>query len=177
MTKKGRPSQSQHVEITGVKELDNYFSELRNQDKKKLIIDSWKQASPNVVQAAQSTLASVLKPPDNTGNLMESIGFIPGQYKTNSVFLYSRIGARRFRPFKGFHGHLVDAGTVERKTKKWGLFNRHGGANRGKMPATHFFTRAIDSSSPQFIAETTQIIAQKLDKAYQRHLKKTAKGK
>jgi len=69
---------------------------------------------------------------------------------------------------------LVDAGTVQRKTKKWGIFNRHGSMNRGKMPATHFFSQAVESTSPQLIAKTQEIITGKIEKTMKRHLKKAA---
>lgn len=69
------------------------------------------------------------------GVLKESIGAVRSSIKRASNLGETRVGPRRRGGKKGYHGHLVEFGTKERKTKK--------GASRGRMPAFPFAAPAF----------------------------------
>lgn len=56
----------------------------------------------------------------------------------------------------GNHAHLVDMGTVQRKTKS--------GANRGRMPANHFWTDAINNNKDKALSEITNAIEKAINR-------------
>ena len=56
----------------------------------------------------------------------------------------------------GNHAHLVDMGTAQRKTKS--------GANRGRMPANHFWTDAINANKEKALNEITNAIEKAINR-------------
>ena len=93
----------------------------RNRAVRKGLIDAAKifQARGKINLAAMTT--------PRTGNLR-------GSFKTNYNPRYWAAAYAGFWRPEGNHAHLVDLGTKQRFTKK--------GYNRGKMPATYFWTDA-----------------------------------
>lgn len=152
------------MEVFGIKELDDFFNRMRTADQKKIIMDAFRIGAKPIIQVSKSFLKSRLKGKSNTRNLEKSIGFVSGKGKT---IITAKIGARKFRPNKGFHGHLFDAGTKTRQTKK--------GANRGAMPGSHFFTDAIQNTSGQAVEDMQKSTIQSLEKFIARGLKKQMK--
>lgn len=152
------------LEVFGVKELDDFFSTMKRTDQKRIFMDAFRIGAKPIISTAVQNIRSKLKRKSKTRNLEKSVGFVQGKGKT---IITAKIGARRFRPYKGYHGHLFDAGTKERKTKK--------GASRGAMPGSHFFTDAVSTSSEQAISTMQTNLVQSLDKQIQRGLKKQSK--
>lgn len=152
------------MEVFGVKELDDFFTSMRNADQKKIMMDAFRIGTKPIIEVSKSFLKSRLKRKSGTRNLEKSIGFVAGKGKT---IITAKIGARKFRPHKGFHGHLFDAGTKTRQTKK--------GANRGAMPGSHFFTDAVQSTSEQAMETMQKSTVQSLEKFIARGLKKQMK--
>lgn len=155
------------IEIFGVKELDDFFSTMSRSDQQKLIIESYRIGSKPLIEVARTLIKTRMKTKSRTRNLEKSVGFVPLKAVKNSVFAAAKVGARRFGQYKGFHGHLFDAGTAARMTKK--------GLSRGSMTATHFFTDALSKTEQQLINDSQQNMLEALDKQIQRNLKKVNK--
>ncbi|HBL77718.1 MAG: hypothetical protein A2W90_02575 [Bacteroidetes bacterium GWF2_42_66] len=136
-------------------------------DQRKLIIESYRIGSKPLIETSRRLLKSKMKTKSRRGNLEKSIGFVPLRSSKNSVFAAAKVGARRFGQYRGFHGHLYDAGTTSRTTKK--------GFSRGSMPATHFFTAALAQTETQLINDSQDNMLAALDKQIQRNLKKQNK--
>ena len=88
------------------------------------------------LSAGRSNLKARLKGNRKTGNLNKAF---KTKVKRNTLGALSGFGAL------GMHSHLVDRGTGNRTTKN--------GANRGKMPANHFWTDAINTNQNAAISK------------------------
>lgn len=150
------------AQIFGVKELDEFFGDMRKADKKRFFQKAFVVGSVPLIDQMKSNLQGKIKGTKGTGNLLNSIGFIAHKPKAWSVS--AKIGARRNSTYKGFHGHLFDAGTKTRSTKK--------GANRGVMPGSHFFTDAVNSKSPIAIELISENVIAQFDAYIVRQIKK-----
>ena len=71
-----------------------------------------------------------LAPEGPTGNLVDSIGAVKMSLRSAQMVGEVRVGPRVNKPYRGFHGHLNERGTVQRRTR--------AGANRGRMTAKPF---------------------------------------
>ena len=152
------------ISIFGVKELDDFFQKMRKADQKKIIFDSWREGTKPLIAVSKQLLKSKIKT-RSTRTLEKSIGFVQMRSRSNSVFISAKVGARRFGNFRGYHGHLFDAGTVSRRTRK--------GFNRGTMPASRFFSDALAQNEQTIINYSTTYTLSALEKLIARHLKKT----
>jgi hypothetical protein len=147
------------VEIFGITELNELFDELKNSQKKGIILNAFKKVGRPILNAIKQAAKTTLN--KKTGNLMSSFGIVSLNSK-NGI----KIGARKTEGYKGFHGHFFDAGTQERKTKK--------GYKRGAIKATHYFSDAVKSNSDTAINE----FQNELDKSFSSFvLKFNAKNK
>lgn len=155
---------SAQVQLFGVKELNDFFMSMKRSDQKKVIIESWHIGSRSVIVTARALLKRRIKSKSRTKNLEKSLGFVAGRGKT---IITAKIGARRFGEYKGYHGHLFDAGTTSRTTK--------AGYSRGEMPATNFFTDTVNQKSEQLITDTQKNIVTSLNKEISKKLAKTKK--
>ena len=155
------------VSIFGVKELDEFFQTMARTDQRKIFHDAWREGTKPLVSASRSLLKSKMKTKSRTRNLEKSLGYVTLRSGRESIFVSAKVGARRFRPYRGFHGHLYDAGTVQRKTKS--------GLNRGQMPASHFFTQALEQTESAINNISNEQALKALDKLIQRNIKKQAK--
>jgi len=151
--------------IFGVKELDEFFGDMRKADKKRFFQKAFPIGAQPIINEAKANLQQKIKGPKSTGNLLGSIGFIAHKPKAWSVS--AKIGARRNSTYKGYHGHLFDAGTKQRRNKK--------GANRGAMPGSHFFTDAVSSQSTAAMEAINDSVITQFDAYVNRRLKKIAK--
>lgn len=152
------------IEIFGVKELDEFFNSLSKSDQAKVVMDSYRLGSKPIVETARALLKSRLKGRNNNGVLLKSLGFVPLKYKQKSNFVSAKIGARRFGPYSGFHGHLFDAGTATRSTRRgWG---------RGRVKATNFFTEAVNTKGDAALNEITEGMILALNKNIEKQIKK-----
>jgi len=160
-------AESGTIEIFGVKELDDFFQSMSRADQRKLIVASWRLGARPLITTARQLLRSRMKTKSTTRNLEKSIGFVAGRARGKTVYVSAKVGARKFGENRGYHGHLYDAGTGERQTRS--------GKSRGQMPASRFFTDALQQTENQLIAESQNNIVQALDKQIQRGLKKINK--
>ena len=151
------------ISIFGVQELDDFFQEMSRADQRRIMTDSWRIGTKPLITLAKQYIKSRTKK-GGTGNLHKSIGFVPGRSRGKSIFVSAKVGARKFGGYKGFHGHLFDAGTSERQTKQ--------GYGRGRMPATNFFTEALNQTESSIMDDSDNYTLAALDKLIQRHLKK-----
>lgn len=156
------------VEIFGIKELDDFFQSMRIADQRRLFIAAWRIASKPLINTSRVNIRSRMLTRSKTKYLEKSIGFVPIRSRSKSVFVSAKVGARKGGNNKGYHGHLFDAGTTSRRTKK--------GFNRGTMPATHFFSDALKANETKLINETQNHMLAALDKLITRKLKKQTKA-
>lgn len=109
--------------------LNDFFRGLSTIDQRKVFAEGFRKSAKPLVDVAKANV-----PVGRTGNLKRSIG---------TMMLSGGIGIMvgTLRQRKGWHGHLVESGTNERVRKS-------GGAT-GRMPATHFFERAFETTKEQ----------------------------
>lgn len=109
-----------------VQEAVNYLTaELNNLERKQVVRKGLMDAAKIFQARGKINLAAKTKP--HTGNLRRS-------FKTNYNPRYWAAAYAGFWRPEGNHAHLVDLGTKQRFTKT--------GQNRGRMPATYFWTDA-----------------------------------
>lgn len=156
------------IKLFGIKELDNFFEAMKRADQRRLIMASFRIGAKPLILTAKQLLRSKMKTRSKKRNLEKSIGFVPVRARGKSVFITAKVGTRKFGNFRGFHGHLYDAGTVDRATKL--------GFKRGKMPASRFFTDAFKRTESQMIAASQDNILTALKKLIERNLKRQAKA-
>jgi hypothetical protein len=151
------------ISLFGVEELDKFFEGMKRADQRRLIINTFRIGSKPLIQAARALLKSKIKTRSDS-TLQKSIGFVAGRSRGKSVYVSAKVGARKYGRYRGFHGHLFDAGTTGRQTKQ--------GFSRGRMSASHFFTDALKQTEEQMIASSQDDMLASLDKLIQRNLKK-----
>lgn len=109
-----------------VQEAVNYLTaELNNLERKQVVRKGLMDAAKIFQARGKINLAARTKP--HTGHLRSS-------FKTNYNPRYWAVAYAGFWRPDGNHAHLVDLGSKQRFTKK--------GYNRGRMPATYFWTDA-----------------------------------
>jgi HK97 gp10 family phage protein len=151
------------IETYGFDALEETFSNFAYKDKRKIFMDAFRKATKPTVEQARTNA-----PQGRTGNLKKSIGVVPIADQTGVW-----VGARVVYGFKGFHGHLVEQGTVDRFyiTKKG---NRH---NTGKMNVgaaySRFFQKAVDATENQVVNTVTN----EWHKAIERFIVKSKKDR
>ncbi len=155
-------SNGNKIELFGFKELDDFFEKMERKDQRKVILDAYRIGAKPLIKEARSNLKQ--KTESNTRRLYKSLGFVALRAKRQSVFASAKVGARRFGRYQGFHGHLVDKGTGNRSTAK--------GKSRGAMPATSFFSDAVEKKQDEVLKQAGNSMIVSLDKLIQKHLKK-----
>lgn len=159
------------ISIFGIKELDEFFQQMRRADQRTIFLGAWRKATSSPLAQAKANLLSRVGSSGPYGvrdDILKSLGFVPLNIRKNSVFVSAKIGARRFGIYKGYSAHWFDAGTKERQTDYKGT--------RGAMKATNFFTDAVTNNTDQILNDTTTEMIASFDKLITRHLKKQAKA-
>ena len=150
------------ISIFGIDELDKFFEAMKRTDQRRLILNAFRIGSKPLIEASKMLLKQRIKT-RSTRTLEKSMGFVEGRSRGKSVHVSAKVGARRFGSHKGYHGHLFDAGTADRTSSK---------GERGRMPASNFFTDALSQTEEQIIASSQDDMLASLDKLIQRNLKK-----
>lgn len=123
------------------------FQEMQGADQKKIFNMALRKATKPTVLLAQ--MNAHIGPPRKgkvSGNLRRSIGAIIPRYEAAII-----IGARRGRGFKGYHGLIVEEGTVDRHyITKRGNIHKTGRMNSGASYA-HFLKKAVKETEPQVL--------------------------
>jgi HK97 gp10 family phage protein len=138
------------VSTYGFDGLEQTFKNFQYKDKRNIFINAFRKATKPTLDAARSNV-----PRGKTSNLYRSLGLVPMQ---DNIGVF--IGARIIGGYRGFHGHLVEDGTVNRyvktekgKTLKTPRFT-------GKMnPNAHyagFFRKAVEGTERQVIDTVTK---------------------
>ena len=115
------------IKTDQIKILEDFFQGLSTIDQRKIFLAGFRKAAVPLISAAKAAS------PVRTGTLRRSFGAISIPQEIAIL-----VGARKSGANKGWHGHLVENGTVQRfrKTK--------GGAPTGKVTGTHFFENAFN---------------------------------
>lgn len=117
------------------------FQEMQTYDQKKIFNAALRKATRPTVIAGQTNA-----PVGKTGNLKRSVGAIVPRNEVAIV-----IGTRRRGGFKGYHGIIVEEGTIERQyTTKLGNIHRTGKMNPNGSYA-HFLKKAVNQTEPQVL--------------------------
>lgn len=122
------------VSITGAKEIDSLLRALPKEMTHQVLGAAHFAAAKPLVEREK-----LLAPEGPTGNLVDSIGAVKIPLKRANVVGEVVVGPRRRRPYRGFHGHMVEFGTRQRRNKR--------GANRGRMPSHPFARPAFRQES------------------------------
>lgn len=152
MALRGRGS----TRMFGNDRLEAGFRSMSRADRYAMVMRAYEIAAEPLTAESKSQLVKKLKRRSKTFNLYNSLGLVKTRKTGNSNFVTAKIGARKYSPFRGFHGHLIDAGTDNRQTKK--------GYNRGKMTATNFFTDSVTSTEIKVTDELKTAIRAELEK-------------
>lgn len=112
------------------------ISGLTNIEKDKTIKAGLRSATSVFIRAGRSNLRARLSGNKTTGNLLKSFRNKVKRTKLGAIAGFNQLG---------MHAHLLDNGTVNRTTRS--------GANRGVMPANHFWTDAITNNEGAAIAK------------------------
>ena len=120
-------------------------------DKRREILKVIRPATKHTVK----TLKNLVAKHDHSGHLEDSVGTITGLSRDYPNVL---VGYRVKRGFKGFHGHLVEAGTRPRYKKK----NK---AYTGVMPALGLVKKASDQSERESVAALEKRVAKYTEQA------------
>lgn len=152
MAQRGRRSTA----LFGDEKLEAFFRSMRRSEKYQLVMQAYEQATEPLIAESKGELVRKLKRRSRTLNLYNSLGFVPGKKNGNSNYVEAKVGARRYGKYKGYHGHLIDAGTATRQTRK--------GFNRGRMPATNFFTNAVTNTEQKVTTELREQMIANLQK-------------
>lgn len=145
------------IELEGFDDIKKVLNGLPAQLNHKVLQAANFEAAKPLVDKAKS-----LAPEGPTGRLIDSIGVTKESLKKVSEPGEVRVGPRRGR-FKGFAGHLVERGTVQRETKK--------GINKGIMPKHPFMEPAFVSTKDLVLSRISVAIGQKLYSFMKRTIK------
>lgn len=145
----------QSARVFGDDKLEAFFRSLSRAEKYQLIMEAYQEATTPLTDQAKANLIRTLQRRSRTMNLYQSLGMVKAAKTGNSNYVEAKVGARKYKPFKGYHGHLIDAGTADRRTRK--------GFNRGRVKATHFFTSAVSTTQTKVTDELKAKISAKLE--------------
>lgn len=124
------------LETFGVPELDKLWKDLKDSQKRNIEIAAWRKASKPMLAGIKGNVSSMVG--RVTGTLFKAVGSSPVR---GAAIL--NLGVRRFYPWNGFHGHLVNDGTMERSTAT--------GQSRGSVDGSNFFDLAYEATKGQVI--------------------------
>lgn len=150
-----------NVKITG---LDNVTEALRNMqyaDKKKILLSAYKRAVKPTY-----TMMKSLAPKGKTLNLWNSIG-IQSFKRQDKVGV--KIGARASGRYRGYHGYIVEFGTVNRYAKTYKGKPLTTPRFTGKMPYNGFVRKSVKATESQVVNS----VAQEWHNAMKRFIKRS----
>lgn len=142
------------LNVLGSKQLTELFDQLKNSQQKSIQISAFRAASKPLISDAKANLRS--RTAKRSGNLERSLGVAPLR---NLPIL--KIGARAFGRWAGYHGHLIDQGTVSRVYKHKQSGKEH---KTGRMPATKFWSDAVRRNEKGMVDSIQNGMVQSFDK-------------
>lgn len=135
------------INIDQIKILEDFFKDLSTTDQRKIFLAGFRKAAVPLVARAKADS------PYRRGTLRKSIGTVA---VPNDIAIL--VGARKAGTFKGWHGHFVENGTVERFRK-----SKHN-AFTGRVLGTHFFENAFNETQEQVYGAIEQEWYNEIDK-------------
>jgi hypothetical protein len=133
------------VSTYGFDGLEETFKNFQYKDKRGIFMNAFRKAVKPTLEAAKGNV-----PIGKTGNLRKSLGVVPMQ---DNIGVF--VGARVIGGYRGFHGHLVEDGTVNRyvKTEKGKPLKtpRFTGKMNPNAYYAGFFRKAIESTEKQVV--------------------------
>lgn len=140
---------SNGVVVTGLKELDLMLRQMTPELNHRILGAANVASAKPLVATAKSLVAK-----GSTKRLEKSIGAVKISTRKSTEIGTVHVGPRRGGGHKGYHGHLVEFGTVERFHKS--------GKSTGIMPKLPFMRPAFERTKDQVIATQKENIAVKL---------------
>lgn len=130
-----------------IESLREFFDGLSAADQRRIFLTAFRRAAKPIITEAKATV------PRRTGNLARSIGSIA---VANEAAIL--VGAKKSGGYKGWHGHLIENGTVNRfrKTKN--------NAATGRVIGTKFFENAYTNNEHFITQYTEEEMLQAIDK-------------
>lgn len=165
-------------QVKGIGEVKDLLKKLGDDTfTRKVILGAQREVLKPVVADMKANLASSTK--EGTGNLQASLGVKALRGKSTNT---TSLAGMRTGKYKGYHGHLIEAGTQDRKYKRPRLirFTASDGeevvaraTGSGRVKPTHFASKAISSNSSRVLDNFEQSMVNQLN----RTLKRMAKAK
>lgn len=155
-----------NIDIYGDKELNKFFlKSLKFGQQRSIFISAYKKAAAPLVKQAKANLTATRKR-KGVSNLKKSIGTYASSGKVQLL-----VGTRRFGNFKGYHGHLVDRGTVQRYRKS----STGKPISTGKMKGTNFWSKALESEGSKIGTTMQTEMSASLSRFVDKNLKRINK--
>ena len=125
--------------VLGDKQLDKLFDQLKVGQKRSIVISAFRKASKPMLQTIKANLIARTRA-KTSGDLAKSLG-----YRPVSRLPILHLGARKFGNFKGYHSHLIEAGTGER------YYTTQSGAVHitGRVHGRYWFRSGVESKSKE----------------------------
>jgi hypothetical protein len=166
------------IESTGIPELDELFSKLKDSQKVSAWRSALRKSAKPILNDARSNLTS--RTQHRSGKLYDSLGIFNVNREAGVA-----IGARTKGKYKGYIGAIIDQGSKAiRYTKGGGKLRRgrkrrapYHPANRGRLKATNFFTDAVEQNETQVINSVEENFTTSVVKLVERYNKKAARKK
>lgn len=155
---------SVRIILTGHKEIDATLKSLPRELTHKIQQQAHVDAAKPLIEKEK-----LLAPEGPTGNLIDSIGAVKVPLKRAREIGEVHVGPRIRRPYRGFHGHLVEFGTKTRELEGKGKYRK--GTNRGIMPAKPFVKPALQQTRDRVLARIQNSTAKKIVSTMKRNLK------
>jgi len=135
------------INTTQIDALKEFFEGLSATDQRRIFLTAFRKAAKPIIAEAKSTV------PRRTGNLARSIGSIAVANEAAII-----VGAKKSGGYKGWHGHLIENGTVNRfrKTRK--------NASTGRVIGTRFLENAYNNNEHFISQYTEEEMLQAIDK-------------
>lgn len=127
----------------GDEQLDRLFMTLPHNTQRSVMIKAFRKSSKPMIVTMKTSVRSIIKHQDkSTRNLEKSVGAYAPRQK-----IELDIGTRRFHPWKGHHGHLLEAGTDERSyTSSGGVFGKGVEHKTGRVAPRFWFAKSVNQT-------------------------------
>lgn len=132
-----------NITMFGDKQLDKMFMTLPYNTQRSVMLKAFRKSSKPMVVTMKSSIRTLIKHQDkSTGNLEKSVGSYAPRQK-----IELDIGTRKFYPWKGHHGHLLEAGTEDRAyTTSGGPFSKGVEHKTGRVAPKFWFAKSVNQT-------------------------------
>lgn len=152
-------------DLFGDDQLNQLFLAMDWTYQRQVIISAFRMSAKPMIDRMKQNLTSVLKGNRGTGTLLRSIGAYAWRDTPQLT-----VGTRKYGSFRGFHGHLIETGTVERE--RYSMASAEGEGKTGAVKPTYFFAKAINATQETVLARFRDDRLKAFDKFVTRYNKK-----